>query len=291
MVGPGVGDRHLAAGHPDRRQVGRGHHPVGHDRVARGSQLVDPLDLDARGPRPAHHRPHVAQHGGQVGHLGLLGRVLDDGRALGQDGRHRAGCPSPCDWGTRGRPGSPPAGRPGTVPRTSPWEDSKRAPMALSPLTWKSMGRSPKSSPPGSGIRTVAAASQEQARGPPPTPACARTARRARRAPGRRPAGVVTATSPLSRRSTAAPMARSTLAMVSTSSMRGTLDSTVQPSASRQRHHQLESRILRSACPDGALERPVGLDDDLVHDPKYRRWRASRRAARRSETNYGQRPW
>jgi hypothetical protein len=43
---------------------------------------------------------------------------------------------------------------PSTCPRTSPWEDSKRAPMAVSPLTWKSMGRSPKSSPPGSGIRT-----------------------------------------------------------------------------------------------------------------------------------------
>ena len=44
---------------------------------------------------------------------------------------------------------------PGTVPSTSPWEDSKRAPMAPSPLMWKSMGRSPKSSPPGSGMRTV----------------------------------------------------------------------------------------------------------------------------------------
>ena len=44
---------------------------------------------------------------------------------------------------------------PGTVPRTSPCEDSKRAPIALSPLMWKSMGRSPKSSPPGSGIRTA----------------------------------------------------------------------------------------------------------------------------------------
>ena len=44
---------------------------------------------------------------------------------------------------------------PGTVPRTFPCEDSKRAPIAVSPLTWKSMGRSPKSSPPGNGMRTV----------------------------------------------------------------------------------------------------------------------------------------
>ena len=40
--------------------------------------------------------------------------------------------------------------------------------------------------------------------------------------------------------------------MVSTSAMCGTLDSTVRPSARRQRHHQLERRILRSACADGA---------------------------------------
>ena len=43
---------------------------------------------------------------------------------------------------------------PGTVPRTSPCEDSKRAPIAVNPFRWKSMGRSPKSSPPGSGMRT-----------------------------------------------------------------------------------------------------------------------------------------
>ena len=43
---------------------------------------------------------------------------------------------------------------PGTVPRTSPWDDSKRAPMAVRPVRWKSIGRSPKSSPPGSGTRT-----------------------------------------------------------------------------------------------------------------------------------------
>ena len=45
---------------------------------------------------------------------------------------------------------------------------------------------------------------------------------------------MVTATSPSSSRSTRAPMARSTLAIVSTSLMRGTLESTVRPSASRQ---------------------------------------------------------
>ena len=41
-----------------------------------------------------------------------------------------------------------------TRPRTSLPDDSKCTPMAASPLTWKSMGRSPKSSPPGNGMCT-----------------------------------------------------------------------------------------------------------------------------------------
>ena len=36
--------------------------------------------------------------------------------------------------------------------------------------------------------------------------------------------------------------------------------------------HQLEGRILRSTCADRPPERPVGLDDDLIHDLKYRGW-------------------
>jgi hypothetical protein len=39
--------------------------------------------------------------------------------------------------------------------------------------------------------------------------------------------------------------------------------------------HQLERRILRTTCRDGAPKRAAGLDDDLIHDPKYRRWRVT----------------
>ena len=38
--------------------------------------------------------------------------------------------------------------------------------------------------------------------------------------------------------------------------------------------HELECRILRTTCPDGAPERAAGLDHHLIHDPKYRRWTA-----------------
>ena len=75
-------------GHADCGQVRRRHHPVGDHGVTGRPERLDPLDLNARGPGAAHHRPHVTQHGGQVGHLGLLRRVLDHGRALGQDRRH-----------------------------------------------------------------------------------------------------------------------------------------------------------------------------------------------------------
>ena len=89
MVGPGVGDRDLAARHADGGQIGGGDHPVGDDRVVGGLERLHALDLNARRAGAAHHRPHVAEHGGQVGHLGLLGRVLDHRRALGQHRRHQ----------------------------------------------------------------------------------------------------------------------------------------------------------------------------------------------------------
>ena len=122
---------------------------------------------------------------------------------------------------------------PGTVPRTSPWDDSKRAPMAPRPVRWKSIGRSPKSSPPGSGTRTE----PQRASRRPRTTTEARIRSNSSKGPegtSSPSGGVVTLTSPLSRRSTRAPMARRTSAMVSTSEMRGTLESTVQPSASRE---------------------------------------------------------
>ena len=61
--------------------------------------------------------------------------------------------------------------------------------------------------------------------------------------------------------------------MESTSSMHGTLESTVQPSASRAATINFNAEILRPACGDRPPERSVGLDDDLVHGLKYRRWR------------------
>ena len=47
-------------------------------------QLLDPLDLDRRRAGAHDHGPHPVEEGGQVGDLGLPGRVLDHRRALGQ---------------------------------------------------------------------------------------------------------------------------------------------------------------------------------------------------------------
>ena len=122
---------------------------------------------------------------------------------------------------------------PGTVPRTSPCEDSKRAPIAVSPLMWKSIGRSPKSSPPGSGMRTV----PQRAISRPNTTTDARIFSKSSGGAagiegvgGRGGHRQVAVVQPLDR----APNPRSTSAMVSTSLMHGTLESTERPSASRQ---------------------------------------------------------
>ena len=47
MIGPGVGDRDLAARHADGGQVGGGDHPVGDDRMVGGRSDFDALDLNA----------------------------------------------------------------------------------------------------------------------------------------------------------------------------------------------------------------------------------------------------
>ena len=89
---------------------------------------------------------------------------------------------------------------------------------------------------------------------------------------------MVTDTSPLSRRSTRRPQGAQHLGhgvhVVDARDV-GEHRATLGQQAG---HHQLERRILRPACADGAPERSVGLDDDLIHGLKYRRWRAARRA-------------
>ena len=62
MVGAGVLDDDLSAGHADGGEQGGRHHPVGDDpvRLSAGSELIDAVDLDVRRPRAADPGPHVA---------------------------------------------------------------------------------------------------------------------------------------------------------------------------------------------------------------------------------------
>ena len=46
MIGPRVGHGHLAPGQAHGGEIRRRHHAVGHDGVARRTQLVDPFDLN-----------------------------------------------------------------------------------------------------------------------------------------------------------------------------------------------------------------------------------------------------
>ena len=54
-----------------------------------GDELLDTFDRDRRRARAEDVRAHAVEERGEVGDLGLAGRVVDDGRALGAHGRHQ----------------------------------------------------------------------------------------------------------------------------------------------------------------------------------------------------------
>ena len=85
-----------------------------------GLERVDALDLDARGAGAAHDRPHGAEHLGQVGDLGLLGRVLDHRGALGQHRGHQQVVGRRVAGVLEDHPGADQAAARRPVPRTSP---------------------------------------------------------------------------------------------------------------------------------------------------------------------------
>ncbi len=88
-VGAGVLEQHVAARHRHRHGIGAGLDPVGQDLVPCAVEARDALDGDARRAGALDPGAHLGEAGGEIHHLRLAGRVLDEGRALGQGGRHQ----------------------------------------------------------------------------------------------------------------------------------------------------------------------------------------------------------
>ena len=72
----------------DRGEERGGLDAIGDHRVLDRLQLLDAFDLDRRRARADDLRAHAVEERREVGDLGLAGRVVDDGRALGQHGGH-----------------------------------------------------------------------------------------------------------------------------------------------------------------------------------------------------------
>ena len=79
------GDRHVAARHRGGNGEGTRFQPVADHPMLHPVQQIHALDLQHVGRGPLDPRAHGAQHGDEVVRLRLLGGVLDDRLAIGQD--------------------------------------------------------------------------------------------------------------------------------------------------------------------------------------------------------------
>ena len=82
-------NRDLAAGDRPGDQQGTGLDTIGNDRVRARVQLVNAVDGDDAGPFAVDFGPHRLQVVRQIDDLGLLGRIFDNGGALGECRRHQ----------------------------------------------------------------------------------------------------------------------------------------------------------------------------------------------------------
>ena len=77
--------RGVATGDADGHEQRAGLDAVGHDLAHDRLELLDALDHQRGRARAVDLGAHAVEHVGEVGDLGLAGRVLDHGLALGQD--------------------------------------------------------------------------------------------------------------------------------------------------------------------------------------------------------------
>ena len=245
----------------------------GTTRVAGGLQRLHSLDLKTRGPRTAHDRTHVAEHGGQVRHLGFLGRVLNDGRALGQHRRHEQIVRRRVARVLQDDPGA-----------DQPASRHRAAHLAVGRLEAGAHGAEsaeveidrpvPEVVPTRERHPHRAATGEEEAedddRGPHLLEELVGP-RRHQLAIGRSGHAHIPVVEALDLRTDTAQHLGHDVDVGDARDV-GEHSAALGEQAAR---HQLQRRILRAACPDRAPERAAGLDDDLIHDPKYRRWRVA----------------
>ena len=278
MLGPGVGDGDLAARHA-RRRPGRSRPPPGRRRPCAGWAGARPRPRSRcarsrRRARPPPCRTAWTARSATSGSFAAFSITVVPLASTAAMSRL-----SVAVWLGYSRTTRVPTRRPpGTVPRTSPWDDSKRAPMALRPVEVEVDRPVAEVVPARQRHPHGAAAGQEEPedddRGPHPLEQLvgARGHQLALRRGGHAHIPVVEALHP--RPDGAQHLGHG----VDVGDARdvGEHRAALGQQAGR---HQLERRILRTACTDGAPERAVGLDHDLIHDPKYRRWRAARPAS------------
>ena len=100
VVHPEVADPHLASCQGAGNEKGAGFDAVGDDLLLRIVQLFLASDVQSGGPDAPDLSAHLLQEVGQGHNLGLLGRIVDDGLALGAHRSHEgiAGGPNAADF-------------------------------------------------------------------------------------------------------------------------------------------------------------------------------------------------
>ena len=266
VVGARPDEGDLAAGDAQRGEEGRRLDAIGDHGVLGRVQLLDTLDLHGRAAGAQHLGAHAVQEGGQIGDLGLAGRVVDDRRALGQHGGHQRVLGGARRSGTRAGCGRRGADR--ARPRCSRGRTRSVAPSCSSPRRCMSIGRGPKSSPRRAAPPAPGRSEPAAVRGRRSTPACARPARRA--PPGSRSGDAPRGGRAGAVRSTVMPIRASTSPIHVTSRMSGTLCNRYSPWRQRGGGQELEHGVLRSAHLDGAFEGTRRRDPQPLHAAERR---------------------
>ena len=217
-----------------------------------------PLTTMPRRPDAADVGTHLDEHVAHVDDLWLAGGVVDRRRPVGEHGGR--------DDVLRGADAREREGDVGAVQPVGrrvqlAVGELELAPIASSPAMCMSIGRAPKSSPPGIDRRT----SPQRVSSGPSTLIDARIrSTSSYGATGTRSPSLVRTSVPGSGLCERTPRAASSSPMIATSLIAGHVGELVHPVGEQARRHQLEHRVLRPGDPDRALQRAEMADRDLL---------------------------